>query len=96
MLRAILLLILIAFIARAFWRVLDGVLDGMRGGTATGGAHGTPIRGVQMARDPVCGTFVVPDQAITLASDGRTVHFCSARCRDAFLARPAHVQGRSA
>ncbi len=96
MLRAILLLILIAFVARAFWRIFDGVLDGMKGGTGIDGASGTAVTGVHMERDPVCGTFVVPDRALTLTSDGHAVHFCSARCRDAFVARHAHIEGRSA
>ena len=32
MVRLILILLLIVFIARTFWRVIDGVLDGMRKG----------------------------------------------------------------
>lgn len=96
MLRTILLFILIAFVARAFWRVFDGVLDGMRSGPGAGAAPQPPARGVQMARDPVCGTYVVPDRAVTLTTAARTVHFCSATCRDAYLAQPAQVQGRSA
>ena len=31
MLRLLLLLVLIIFTARAFWRVIDGVIEGMRG-----------------------------------------------------------------
>lgn len=96
MLRTILLFILISFVARAFWRVFDGVLDGLRNGPRVDAAPGAPARSVQMARDPICGTFVVPERAVTVSSGGRTLHFCSARCRDAYLAHPAQVQGRSA
>lgn len=96
MLRTILLFILVVFVARAFWRVLDGVLDGMRSGPGVDAAPRPPARSVQMARDPVCGTYVVPDRAVTITVAGRTVHFCSTGCRDAYLARPAQVQGRSA
>jgi YHS domain-containing protein len=43
-----------------------------------------PQSGVQMVRDPVCGTFLLPDRALTLG-DGRTqVFFCSDACRDKY------------
>ena len=48
----------------------------------------TPV-GVQMVRDPVCGTFVLPDRAVTFV-DGRThLFFCSDACRDAYRKRTA-------
>ena len=97
MLRFILLSILITFIARAFWRVIDGVIEGMRGGTAPGrsavdaraggGASGrapAAKASVAMERDPVCGTFVVPERAIALADASGTHYFCSPACRDAY------------
>jgi YHS domain-containing protein len=37
-----------------------------------------------MERDPVCGTFVVPSHALTLAGRDKPVYFCSARCREAY------------
>ncbi len=86
MTRLILFLILSVFVARAFWRAVDGVIEGM-----TGRPRGsrTPDRGVSMARDPVCGTFVLPSRAVTIV-DGRTiVHFCSESCRDKYRARTA-------
>ena len=43
MLRYLLLLILVAIVARAFWRVVDGVAEGMRGAAPTGR---TPVAGV--------------------------------------------------
>jgi hypothetical protein len=81
-LRLGLLLILMALVARGFWRLVDGIVEGMHGPSA-------PARRVSMVRDPVCGTFVVPDRAITLTEGRRVVHFCSARCRDAYRARTA-------
>jgi uncharacterized protein len=81
LLRLALFIILAFFVARAFWRLLDGIVEG-----ASRGGRGTqvPQRGVQMVRDPVCGTFVVADRAVTLM-DGRTqVYFCSDRCRDKY------------
>jgi uncharacterized protein len=38
------------------------------------------------ATDPVCGMTVDRAKAVTATVDGRTHHFCSEECRDAFLA----------
>ena len=85
LLKYVLILILIVLVARAFWRVVDGLLAGL-----SGGGPGTAQRDrVQMVRDPVCGTFVLPDQAITLADGSRRVCFCSTECRDKYRARTA-------
>jgi YHS domain-containing protein len=42
-----------------------------------------------MVRDPVCGTFVVPDRAVRLTDGREPVFFCSTACRDKFRARTA-------
>ena len=86
MVRYVLILLLIVFVARAFWRIVDGMLEGLSGRR---GRVGTPRRGVQMVRDPVCGTFIVPDQAIPLVDGSRRVFFCSTGCRDKYRARTA-------
>ena len=85
MLRFVLILILIVFVARAFWRVVDGMLEGLSGRSRTR----VPQRGVQMVRDPVCGTFIVPDQAIAIVDGSRRVFFCSTGCREKYRARTA-------
>ncbi|PYR59417.1 MAG: hypothetical protein DMF91_14915 [Acidobacteria bacterium] len=85
MLRFVLILILIVFVARAFWRIVDGVLEGLGGR----GRTRVPQRGVQMVRDPVCGTFIVPDQAIAIVDGSRRVFFCSTGCRDKYRAHTA-------
>jgi hypothetical protein len=87
MLRYLLILVLIAIVARAFWRIVDGVVDGMRSGPPPSGR--TPGAGVPMERDPVCGTFVVRERAITLGTGDHRVYFCSAVCRDKYRARLA-------
>jgi hypothetical protein len=84
MLRLVLLLILIVFIARAFWRVVDGLIEGISGRTPN-----VPTSGGQMVRDPVCGTFVLPERAVTLGAGRQRVCFCSTVCRDAYRARTA-------
>jgi YHS domain-containing protein len=41
-----------------------------------------------MVRDPVCGTFLPPANAVSLTERGGAVHyFCSDRCREAYKAR---------
>jgi YHS domain-containing protein len=91
MVRLVLILLLIVFIARAFWRVIDGVLMGMRNGPSPSRppSQQASRTGVQMARDPVCGTFVIPERAVRLDDGTRVIHFCSTECRDAFRARTA-------
>ena len=83
MLMRVALFVILAFlIGRALWRLLDGIIEGATG--QRGGAGQVPQRGVQMVRDPVCGTFVVRDRALTL-TDGRTeLFFCSDVCRDKY------------
>jgi P-type Cu+ transporter len=45
--------------------------------------------GVHLAKDPVCGMDVDPHAAKHRAEHtGRTYHFCSARCRERFIAEP--------
>ena len=83
MLRIVLFVILAIFVARAFWRMVDGVIEGFSGQPASNVLR----RGVQMARDPVCGTYVVPDRAVAVTDGSRRVFFCSAVCRDKYRAR---------
>ena len=47
------------------------------------------VRGVNMVRDPVCGTFLLPERAVTLGDARRRVFFCSTTCRDKYRARSA-------
>ncbi len=82
--RLALFLVLAVVVARAFWRLDDGILEGVRGKRPDGQV---PTRGVQMVRDPVCGTFVLPDQALTIGDGRAQLFFCSSTCRDKFLAR---------
>jgi YHS domain-containing protein len=90
MLRVALLLILFVVLGRTFWRVIDGLVEGITGRTRAGvPQQGVPQQGVPMVRDPVCGTFVLPERAVSL-SDGRTrLFFCSDACRDKYRARSA-------
>ncbi len=41
---------------------------------------------IDTRRDPVCGAFVSPSHALKVTVGGRERYFCSAACRDKFLA----------
>jgi YHS domain-containing protein len=89
MLRLVLGSILLTMLARAFWRVVEGIVEGLTGRGPQGPRSSVPQRGVPMARDPVCGTFVLPDNALSLVERGSRVFFCSETCRDKYRARTA-------
>ena len=90
MVRAILLFLFFLFVARAIWRLVEGVARGAMGGGAAPAARGRRGRAtpsaVKMTQCPVCGTYVVPEKAITGVSKGKVVHFCSDACRATFAA----------
>jgi YHS domain-containing protein len=74
-----------------FW-VVRGVLRSIFSG---GNAHvvANPPRptptvslGGELKKDPVCGTYVSADTAVTRRINGQTVHFCSPTCRDKYRA----------
>jgi YHS domain-containing protein len=81
-LRFILLALLLLLIARAFWRVMDGVIEAAGGRSRRKGPSSTPA--VKLVRDPVCGTFVAPANALSLSSGGTTHYFCSEDCKRKF------------
>ena len=100
MLRDLLLLVLVILVARAASAHRRRRAAGIGGlSTRNTGIGGDPrqrprtARGVQMVRDPVCGTYVVPDRALALTDGSGPVFFCSADCRDKYRARPS---GRTA
>jgi hypothetical protein len=73
--------IVLLLVIRAVWRVVGNMITVSAGARRTT-ASGEP-RAVKLVRDPVCGTYVSPDTAI---SDGRE-YFCSEKCRDEYRTR---------
>ena len=92
MFRLVLFLALSVFVARTFWKIVDALIEGATGRSSRGPA----AKRVEMARDPVCGTFVVPDRAVVLADGRARVFFCSESCRDTYRARREPIEGRTA
>ena len=86
MILRLLQLLLILAVVRAVWRLAKGVLEGA--GYAR--VDGPRQVGVKLERDPVCGTYVSPDLAI---SDGKN-YFCSEKCRDEFRSRSRATESR--
>ena len=82
--RFVLYVLFVLFLVRAIRRFLAGFAVGLRG-------RPEPPRhleqGVRMARDPICGTFVIPSSAIAVRDASGLHHFCSDKCRDAFTSR---------
>ena len=75
-------LIVAVLIVRAVWRLLAGVAQGLRTPDSTGGTRGSSP--VALARDPICGTYVVPARALTIGRGDDIQYFCSKRCRDQY------------
>ena len=93
MLRVVLLLVLSIVISRMFWRIVRSFNEGVAGGRRESGG---PPRGVAMVRDPVCGTFVVPERAVALVHGRSRVFFCSDACRDKYRTERDSREGRTA
>jgi YHS domain-containing protein len=85
MARVILLVVLLAFVIQSVYRVWRGVREGL--GTST--ERGTAKVTGRMVRDPICGTFVLPERALSLDVGRQQHYFCSAACRDKYRARTA-------
>ena len=82
MARLILWTILIIFIARIVWRFVHAVMDG-----AGMLRDSPPGPAVPLVRDPVCGVYVVPSQALTAGSGRSAKYFCSEECRKQWAAK---------
>lgn len=42
----------------------------------------------EMVKDPQCGAYFPRRSGVVATVNGEPIHFCSAECRDRFLARP--------
>jgi YHS domain-containing protein len=84
--RFLVYLLLVLLVVRALRGFFAGMAQGMRGQAAP---SRRPFQrpGVRMARDPVCGTFVIPGSSLAVRDADGLHHFCSDKCRDAFVAR---------
>jgi uncharacterized protein len=65
--------------------VLRGFSDMLRSQTATKPRPSVPLSG-ELKKDPVCGTYTSAATSIQQTVHGQTFYFCSAQCRDKYLA----------
>lgn len=75
----ILKILLLLIVLRLLWRFARGIMEGY--------APQARAKQVGLVRDPVCGIFVVPSQALTAVAEGETKYFCSEKCRAEFRRR---------
>ena len=76
------------FIARAAWKLVQGFMEGYTGQPKPRGGKPS-VQSVHMSRDPVCGTYVIPNPALAITEGSRQIFFCSATCRDKYRAKSA-------
>jgi YHS domain-containing protein len=82
--RFVLYALVVLLVARALRLFFAGFAQGMRGKP---GPSRRIEQSVRMARDPICGTFVIPSSAVAVRDASGLHHFCSDKCRDAFMSR---------
>jgi YHS domain-containing protein len=76
MARFILWSILLTLLLRSLSRLIHGILEG-----AGDTRDAIPQKSVGLVRDPVCGVFVVPAQALASGEGSSRRYFCSEKCR---------------
>ena len=88
MVRWLLLAVLLLLVAHFFWKVVDNVIEAA-GGAPRSQRTRTRTRtpSVRLVRDPVCGTHVAPNAALSLSAGGATHYFCSEKCRTEYRRR---------
>ena len=74
-------LIFIWLVVRGLLRLLRGVAQGLQGPSAPAAPKAVPL-----VRDPVCGTYVVPSNALSAGSGAAMKFFCSEKCRRVYMA----------
>jgi len=87
MIRFVIYAILLSLLIRVLSRFWKSVVEGMGGRPDPRGS--VPQRGVDLVRDPVCGTFVVRERAVMLSAGRDHLYFCSVNCRDKYRSKTA-------
>jgi len=77
--RLVVWLVLVSLVLRGIIRLVRGIAEGLQGPPAPKLPEAVPL-----ARDPVCGTFVVPTTALRAGAGAQTKYFCSEKCRRAY------------
>jgi len=88
LIRIALILLLLALVLRAIWRLFEGITQGA---APDGSRERTSRSAARMVKDPVCGTYVVPARALTATRDGETAWFCCPECQRSWQRREARA-----
>lgn len=67
-------IIVILIIVRILWRMIMGPMRRPR-------HERNGKKTVPLVRDPVCGTYLLPDRAVKTGAGESTLYFCSETCR---------------
>jgi YHS domain-containing protein len=78
MTKLIVTLVLLFIVGRIVWRFMYAIFEGAGMLKAP---QDRERKAVKLVRDPVCGVFVVPTQALTSGTGTSTQYFCSEKCR---------------
>ena len=89
MTRFVLLAVLLLVVVWAFSRFLDGIIEAF-GGLPNRSRSKTPVK---LVRDPVCGTWIAPQNSLGLRAGDVTHYFCSDQCRDLFRKNKSTAPG---
>lgn len=97
MLGWLLRLLLLFLVVRALMLIVGGLFRGLMGAARVpgepservGGQGGVARSNGTLVQDPVCGTYVLQDRALTMKTSDGTAFFCSERCRSAYDAQAA-------
>jgi YHS domain-containing protein len=73
----ILRIILILIILRILWRMIMGPMRRSFLGRRKPGS-------MPLVRDPVCGTYLLPERAVKTGAGDGILYFCSETCRDKY------------
>jgi YHS domain-containing protein len=81
-------LVMAYLVLRGISRLVGGIYEGLYG-PRENRPRGSRPPSVPLARDPICGTYVVPSRALTAGSGAGVRFFCSDACRRAYVAKRA-------
>ena len=87
MFRAILYLIaivLIISVVRSVVGIITKAISGLADPPKSPGNRASVPTGGELKKDPVCGTFIATQTALTKSVGGTTYYFCSSECREKF------------
>lgn len=79
MIRVVVLIFLLVVLYYLVKNLLKGSENSSRAGESV------DKRVAELVRDPQCGTYILPSQAVSARVGRHTYHFCSEECKDRFL-----------